>query len=223
MVDLGAMDRVLDADTSSGLVSVEGGITLHALGKRLAELGLAMENQGDIDSQTLAGAISTATHGTGARYRNISSQVDGHPAGDGGGPGDRAHRGERSGRAGRGARGCRLAGGDRLGHAARGPDLHDRAHRRPARAGRHARAARRAGRRARPFRVLRLPLRRRGAHPHQHAQRPPARARGPAPGVGARGADREPRAGPDVQGGPQVPGRDPRDQPAGVEPGDRVA
>ncbi len=75
MLDLGGMDRVLDADTTSGLVSVEAGITLHALGKRLAELGLAMENQGDIDSQTLAGAISTATHGTGARYRNISSQV----------------------------------------------------------------------------------------------------------------------------------------------------
>ena len=56
-------------------MSVEAGITLHALGKRLAELGLAMENQGDIDSQTLAGAISTATHGTGARYRNVSSQV----------------------------------------------------------------------------------------------------------------------------------------------------
>ena len=75
MLDLSGMDRVLDADTTSGLVSVEAGITLHALGKRLAELGLAMENQGDIDSQTLAGAISTATHGTGARYRNISSQV----------------------------------------------------------------------------------------------------------------------------------------------------
>ncbi len=75
MLDLSGMDRVLDADTTSGLVSVEAGITLHALGKRLAEQGLAMENQGDIDSQTLAGAISTATHGTGARYRNISSQV----------------------------------------------------------------------------------------------------------------------------------------------------
>ena len=35
-----------------------------------------MENQGDIDAQTLAGAISTATHGTGARFRNISSQVE---------------------------------------------------------------------------------------------------------------------------------------------------
>ena len=34
-----------------------------------------MENLGDIDVQTIAGAISTATHGTGARLRNISSQV----------------------------------------------------------------------------------------------------------------------------------------------------
>ncbi len=75
LVDIAAMDRVLDADRSSGLVTVEAGITLHELGARLAELGLAMENQGDIDAQTLAGAISTATHGTGAGYRNISAQV----------------------------------------------------------------------------------------------------------------------------------------------------
>ncbi len=76
LIDIGAMNRVLDADRSSGLVTVQAGITLHDLGKRLAELGLAMENQGDIDVQTVAGAISTATHGTGAGYRNISSQVE---------------------------------------------------------------------------------------------------------------------------------------------------
>ena len=68
MVDLGAMTRVVEADTESGLVTVESGITLHELGKQLAARGLAMENQGDIDRQTLAGAISTATHGTGGRY-----------------------------------------------------------------------------------------------------------------------------------------------------------
>ena len=34
-----------------------------------------MENLGDIDVQSIAGAISTATHGTGARLANISSQV----------------------------------------------------------------------------------------------------------------------------------------------------
>ena len=34
-----------------------------------------MENLGDIDVQSIAGAISTATHGTGARFGNISAQV----------------------------------------------------------------------------------------------------------------------------------------------------
>ena len=38
--------------------------------------GLAMENLGDIDRQTLAGAISTGTHGTGAELRNLSAQVE---------------------------------------------------------------------------------------------------------------------------------------------------
>jgi L-gulono-1,4-lactone dehydrogenase len=66
---------VLDVDRSSGLVRVQAGITIRALNRRLTEHGLALENLGDVDSQTLAGAISTATHGTGARLRNISAQV----------------------------------------------------------------------------------------------------------------------------------------------------
>ena len=60
---------------SSGLVRVQAGITIRELSRRLDAHGLAMENLGDIDVQTIAGAISTATHGTGARLRNISSQV----------------------------------------------------------------------------------------------------------------------------------------------------
>jgi FAD-linked oxidoreductase len=66
---------VLDVDRSSGLVRVQGGITIRELNVRLAEHGLALENLGDIDVQSIAGAISTATHGTGARLRNISAQV----------------------------------------------------------------------------------------------------------------------------------------------------
>ena len=58
-------------------VTVEAGITLHDLGEELRARGLAMENQGDVDPQTLAGAISTATHGTGAGFGNLSSQVVG--------------------------------------------------------------------------------------------------------------------------------------------------
>ncbi|HKT82623.1 MAG TPA: D-arabinono-1,4-lactone oxidase [Solirubrobacterales bacterium] len=75
MIDAGLISGVLDADRSSGLVKVAGGMVLADLNQRLHELGLAMENLGDIDRQTVAGAISTGTHGTGAKLRNISSQV----------------------------------------------------------------------------------------------------------------------------------------------------
>src|SRR6185503_9498805 len=75
MLRLDALDRVLSVD--GPLVEVEAGITLHKLGKELADRGLAMENQGDIDRQQLAGAISTATHGTGAGFPNLSAQVVG--------------------------------------------------------------------------------------------------------------------------------------------------
>src|SRR3954462_10984882 len=69
------MGALLDADPSSGLVRVEAGIRLRALSRALAEHGLAMPNLGDIDEQSVAGAISTATHGTGAQLPNVSAQV----------------------------------------------------------------------------------------------------------------------------------------------------
>jgi len=75
LLRLDRMSRLLEVDRSSGLVRVQGGITIHALNARLAAIGLALENLGDIDVQSIAGAISTATHGTGARLRNIPSQV----------------------------------------------------------------------------------------------------------------------------------------------------
>jgi L-gulonolactone oxidase len=77
MIRLEALRGVLDADRDSGLVRVGGGTVLADLNEQLAGLGLAMENLGDIDRQTVAGAISTGTHGTGARLRNISAQVEG--------------------------------------------------------------------------------------------------------------------------------------------------
>lgn len=75
LLTLDRMSGVLDVDRSSGLVRVQAGITIRELSHRLHEHGLAMENLGDIDVQSIAGAISTATHGTGARLRNISAQV----------------------------------------------------------------------------------------------------------------------------------------------------
>src|SRR5215218_10713811 len=75
MVDMSRMRRVLAVDGNE--VTVEAGITLNELGEELRSRGLAMENQGDVDPQTVAGAISTATHGTGAGYGNLPSQVTG--------------------------------------------------------------------------------------------------------------------------------------------------
>ncbi|MDO9455025.1 D-arabinono-1,4-lactone oxidase [Nocardioides sp.] len=72
---LDRLDRVLHADTATGLVTVEAGIRLSALNRALDALGLAMTNLGDIDEQTLAGAISTGTHGTGARFGGLATQV----------------------------------------------------------------------------------------------------------------------------------------------------
>jgi L-gulono-1,4-lactone dehydrogenase len=76
MIDLAALSGMIDADPTSGLVKVRAGTVLADLNEDLHRLGLAMENLGDIDRQTLAGAISTGTHGTGAKLRNISAQVE---------------------------------------------------------------------------------------------------------------------------------------------------
>jgi L-gulonolactone oxidase len=76
MVRCDRLDRILSVDIERGLVKVEAGIVLHDLTRRLDELGVAFENLGDIDRQTLAGSIATGTHGTGARLRSISAQIE---------------------------------------------------------------------------------------------------------------------------------------------------
>lgn len=85
LLTLERMNRVLDADRSTGLVRVQAGITLHELNVRLAELGLALPNLGDIDVQHLGGALATGTHGTGATKGNLSVQVEAAQVVTGGG------------------------------------------------------------------------------------------------------------------------------------------
>ncbi len=67
-----AGDPRVDAD---GLATVAAGTTLRALNAALWERGRALPNLGDIDAQTVAGAIATGTHGTGAAHRGIAAQV----------------------------------------------------------------------------------------------------------------------------------------------------
>jgi FAD-linked oxidoreductase len=60
---------------SDGLVEVWAGTPLHRLTAELARRGCSLTNLGDIDRQTLAGAIATGTHGTGARFGGLATQV----------------------------------------------------------------------------------------------------------------------------------------------------
>jgi L-gulonolactone oxidase len=76
LIRIEALDRILDFDRASGLVKVEAGAQLGELNRRLDELGVAFANLGDIDKQTLAGSISTATHGTGIDFQNVSAQIE---------------------------------------------------------------------------------------------------------------------------------------------------
>src|SRR3954469_14798679 len=76
LVSLERLHRVLDVDRASGLVRAEAGIGLHGLVGELHGHGLALPNLGDIDAQSLAGALATGTHGTGARHGNLASGVE---------------------------------------------------------------------------------------------------------------------------------------------------
>jgi len=75
---------MLSLERATGIVSLNperheatvlGGTRLKALGKTLFAEGLAMENLGDIDAQSLAGAVSTGTHGTGGSLGTLSTQL----------------------------------------------------------------------------------------------------------------------------------------------------
>jgi len=85
LVDLRKMSRLISVDRDAHRVTVEGGITIDDLNNLLHGLGYALPNLGDIAYQTISGAVSTATHGTGRRLGGIATRISGMNvvAGDG--------------------------------------------------------------------------------------------------------------------------------------------
>lgn len=76
-LNLDGLQGLVSADTATGRVRLLAGTRLYQVPALLAPYGLAMPNLGDIDRQSLAGAISTGTHGTGAAFGGLSTQVRG--------------------------------------------------------------------------------------------------------------------------------------------------
>ena len=68
---------ILDVDRDAMTVTAWSGTPLHVLNHELELLGLSLHNMGDIAEQTLAGAVSTGTHGSGGRVASLSAQLAG--------------------------------------------------------------------------------------------------------------------------------------------------
>jgi L-gulono-1,4-lactone dehydrogenase len=73
----GGLTGIRSVDAAAGLVTVEAGCPLRVLNTALLARGLSLANMGDIQVQTVAGAIQTGTHGTGRDVGGMAAQVAG--------------------------------------------------------------------------------------------------------------------------------------------------
>jgi FAD-linked oxidoreductase len=75
LVSLDDLAGIVAHDAATLQATIWAGTRLHALGDPLWERGQALVNQGDIDRQSLGGAVGTSTHGTGVTLGSFSSAV----------------------------------------------------------------------------------------------------------------------------------------------------
>lgn len=76
-LDLSAMRGVLSTDAVRRRATALAGTRIHDFYGPLWDAGLALLNQGDIDTQHIAGAVATSTHGSGTRFTSLSGAVRG--------------------------------------------------------------------------------------------------------------------------------------------------
>jgi FAD/FMN-containing dehydrogenase len=77
LIQLDKVRRAMVADVLRRRYTIQAGVRLKDLIRTLALVGLAFRNIGSITEQSIAGAISTGTHGTGLRLKNISNSISG--------------------------------------------------------------------------------------------------------------------------------------------------
>ncbi|HZK60183.1 MAG TPA: D-arabinono-1,4-lactone oxidase, partial [Cryobacterium sp.] len=74
-LDLAGLSGLIGVDAAAGQATLAAGTPLHRLPRLLEPYGLALPNLGDIDRQTIAGATSTGTHGTGLGFGGLATQI----------------------------------------------------------------------------------------------------------------------------------------------------
>jgi FAD/FMN-containing dehydrogenase len=77
LLDLGALRGVVSTDPERKRARARAGTLIRDFYEPLWSAGLALRNQGDIDTQQIAGAVATATHGSGIRNTSLSGVVRG--------------------------------------------------------------------------------------------------------------------------------------------------
>ncbi|MEY4631663.1 MAG: hypothetical protein RIQ81_1783 [Pseudomonadota bacterium] len=75
LVDLSLMSGLIGIEPDKKQADFLAGTPIHVATEKLFEQGLGLGNQGDIDRQTLAGAFSTGTHGTGLGFASLAGFV----------------------------------------------------------------------------------------------------------------------------------------------------
>jgi D-arabinono-1,4-lactone oxidase len=75
LLNLDNFNKILSVDDKTGLVTVQAGIRLYKLCDELDRHGLAMPNLGSINEQSIAGAISTGTHGSSVHHGLLSEDI----------------------------------------------------------------------------------------------------------------------------------------------------
>ena len=75
LISLDRLKGLISVDKNKCEAEVFAGTRLYDLGPLLHQEGMAVENMGDIDKQSVAGAFSTSTHGTGVNFGILATQV----------------------------------------------------------------------------------------------------------------------------------------------------
>src|SRR3954471_14573711 len=85
LISLAGLPRIVEISPDRTSVRVDGGIRYGDLAGRLHEAGLALHNTASLPHISVAGAVATATHGSGVRNANLATVVSGLELIDGSG------------------------------------------------------------------------------------------------------------------------------------------
>ncbi|CAG8782371.1 12116_t:CDS:2, partial [Racocetra persica] len=75
IINMTKLNKVIEVDPEAKTITVEAGMKLSQLNEELIKHGLALSNLCSISDLTIAGMISTATHGTGINFGCFSTQI----------------------------------------------------------------------------------------------------------------------------------------------------